>query len=361
MKQIEYMKLALNLAKKGKGFVSPNPMVGAVIVKNGKIIGKGFHQEYGKEHAEVNALKSCIENPQGSEIYVSLEPCCHFGKQAPCVNAIINSGIKKVYVACLDPNPLVSGKGIQILRENNIEVEIGLLEKECKKINKEFFFFIKNKKPYVSMKFAMSLDGKISCNTGKSKWISCEKSRNYVQRLRFENQAIMIGIGTLLADDPMLNCRLKKSKNPIRIICDTNLKSPLDSKIISTAKDIPTIIATCCKDKILQKKYEDLSCKILLCKEKNNLIDLNDLMLKLGQEKISSILLEGGSELNWSAIEAGIVNKIYTFIAPKIIGGKEAKSPISGEGFLDLETCIKVKNQKITKIDCDYLLVSEVI
>lgn len=361
MTDLDYMEIALELAKRGCGFVNPNPMVGAVIVKDNEIISKGYHERYGGFHAERNAILNCKSSMDGATIYVTLEPCCHYGKTPPCTDLIIKSGISKVVIGSLDPNPLVSGKGVKILRDNGIEVVENVLKEECDKLNEGFFHYILKKRPYVVMKYAMTIDGKIATYSGKSKWITGEEARYRVHQDRHRYSAIMVGIGTVLMDDPMLNCRIKDSKNPIRIICDTNLKTPIDSKIVKTAVDIPTIICTACKDKEHQQQYIDRGCKVIEVPKKDNHVDLNILMDKLGQEEIDSILLEGGGTLNWSALDSGIVNKVQTYIAPKIFGGIEAKSPVAGMGIENPNNAFYLKNKNIIQLGEDILIESEVI
>ena len=355
----QYMKMALELAQKGMGFTAPNPMVGAVIVKNGKIIGQGYHRKYGGLHAEREALAACTEEPEGASIYVTLEPCCHYGKQPPCVNAILEAGIRRVIIGSSDPNPLVAGKGIRILKDHGIEVTENILKEECDKLNEAFFYYIQNKKPYVVMKYAMTMDGKIAAYTGESKWVTGEAARIHVQEQRLKYTGIMVGVGTVLADDPMLTCRLENSRNPVRIICDSHLRTPLNSKIVKTAATVPTILATSSKEQKI-KNYEDLGCRALYVPEKNGHIDLNRLMELLGAAKIDSILLEGGGSLNWSALESGIVQKVQTYIAPKLFGGEKAKTPVEGTGFPDPASAVLLKNSEITRLGHDFLIESEV-
>ena len=356
----QYMKMALELAQKGMGFTAPNPMVGAVIVKNGRIIGQGYHRKYGGLHAEREALAACTEEPKGASIYVTLEPCCHYGKQPPCVNAILEAGIRRVIIGSSDPNPLVAGKGIRILKDHGIEVTENILKEECDKLNEAFFYYIQNKKPYVVMKYAMTMDGKIAAYTGESKWVTGEAARIHVQEQRLKYTGIMVGVGTVLADDPMLTCRLENSRNPVRIICDSHLRTPLTSKIVRTAKTIPTILASSSKDQQKIKNYEEMGCQVLYVPEKNGHIDLNRLMELLGAAKIDSILLEGGGSLNWSALESGIVQKVQTYIAPKLFGGEEAKTPVEGKGFPDPASAVLLKNSEIIRLGDDFLIESEV-
>ena len=357
----QYMKLALDLANKGSGFVAPNPMVGAVIIKEGEIIGQGYHEKYGELHAERNAIADCMDSPKGATIYVTLEPCCHHGKTPPCTDAIIKSGIAKVVIGSVDPNALVSGQGILKLQENGIEVQTGILQEECDELNEVFFHYIKTKTPYVIMKYAMTMDGKIATTTGKSKWITGEAARYRVHEDRHRYTAIMVGIGTVDADDPFLNCRIENGKDPTRIICDTNLRLSLDSQIVKTATEIPTIIATAVSDADKHKPYIAKGCNVIVVGKKDGHIDLNELMVKLGEENIDSILLEGGGSLNWSALQSGIVNKVQTYIAPKIFGGANAKTPVSGVGVDEPDNAFLLKTETITMLEQDILIESIVV
>lgn len=361
MSDKEYMRMALQLAEKGCGSVSPNPMVGAVIVKDGRIIGSGFHEKYGEPHAERNALAACTESPEGAVMYVTLEPCCHHGKQPPCTEAIIEAGISKVVIGSFDPNPLVSGKGIGILRSHGIEVTENVLRDECDKLNEVFMHFIKTKRPFTVMKYAMTADGKIAAYTGKSQWVTGEEARKHVHSLRGRYSAIMAGVGTVIADDPMLTCRLPGGRDPVRIICDTNLRTPVASRIVTTAKQTATIIATCCSDTKRHALYEEHGCQILVTNEKNGHTDLNQLMEMLGQQQIDSVLLEGGGTLNWAALESGIVQKVCAYIAPKLFGGQSAKTPVEGIGVTSPDNAFLLKNTSFTQIGEDFLLESEVV
>ncbi|MBP5291030.1 MAG: bifunctional diaminohydroxyphosphoribosylaminopyrimidine deaminase/5-amino-6-(5-phosphoribosylamino)uracil reductase RibD, partial [Lachnospiraceae bacterium] len=313
----EFMREALGLAKKGMGFTSPNPMVGAVIVKKGEIIGSGYHKKYGDLHAERSAFAYCDENRidcRGADMYVTLEPCCHYGKQPPCTEAIIEHGIKRVFIGSSDPNPLVAGKGVEILRDHGIEVTEGILREECDALNEIFFHYITTGLPFVTMKYAMTLDGKIACYTGESKWITGEAARAHVQQERLRHSAIMVGIGTVLADDPLLTCRLENGRDPLRIICDSSLRTPLDCNILKTAREVPTVIATVSEDNEKAAMYERAGCRIIRTEPKDGQVDLSALMKLLGKERLDSILLEGGGELNWSALKEGIVSKVQAYI-----------------------------------------------
>lgn len=358
---IEYMKMALELAQKGCGHVAPNPMVGAVIVKDGRIIGKGYHRQYGMLHAEREALADCSESPEGAEMYVTLEPCCHYGKQPPCTEAIIEAGISHVYVGSPDPNELVAGKGISILRSNGIQVTENVLREECEEINYVFFHYIRTGLPYVNMKYAMTMDGKTAAVTGASRWITGETARKNVHSDRNRYSGIMIGTGTLLDDDPLLTCRLPGGKDPVRIVCDSNLRIPMDSQIVKTAKAVPTIVATCSDDEEKVATLEERGCQVIKVSRRDGHTDLNELMSKLGEMKIDSILLEGGSSLNWAALKAGIINRVQAYIAPKLLGGKGAPSPVGGEGVPSPDDAFALTKPKISIVGDDILLESEVI
>lgn len=359
----KYMRRAIHLARRGEGWTNPNPLVGAVIVKNGEIIGEGFHRKYGELHAERDALKNCQErgnNPAGATIYVTLEPCCHFGKQPPCTYAIVESGIAKVVVGSRDPNPLVHGKGNEYLRKHGVEVIEDFLKDECDALNAIFFHYITTNRPYIALKYAMTLDGKIATKTGESKWISGEKSRGEVQKLRNRYAGILCGIGTVLKDNPMLNCRIKSGNNPVRIICDSHLKIPLECNIVQTANKIKTIVAALdSKEKVFVEKkiaLEEKNIEILVVpQDENGKIDLEKLFCELGKRKIDSVLVEGGGEVNFSVLEKNLADCIYAFVAPKIFGGT-AKTPVAGEGIEHTADAFKFKLKNIKHFDDDILL-----
>lgn len=360
MEDRDYMRIALEEAVKGEGWTNPNPMVGAVIVKDGRIIGRGYHRRYGESHAERNAIADCQESMEGAAIYVTLEPCCHHGKQPPCTEAVIREGFSRVVIGSDDPNPLVAGKGIRMLREHGITVDTGVLKEECDAINRVFFHYIRTKTPYVVMKYAMTMDGKIATCTGASRWITGEAARLHVQRSRHRYAGIMVGVGTVLLDDPMLNCRLPEGNSPVRIICDTNLRTPLEAKVVKTAGEIPTILATACEDEKRRRAYEERGCEILSVSKEEGHISLSELMRSLGERKMDSILLEGGAELNDSALQAGIVNQVQAYIAPKIFGGRGARSPVGGRGVELPEQVFRLKNCRIQEIGEDILMEWEV-
>ncbi len=356
----DYMRLALQLAEKGCGWTAPNPMVGAVIVKDGQIIGQGWHEKYGQPHAERNALAACTVDPRGATMYVTLEPCCHYGKQPPCVDAILAAGIRRVVIGSADPNPLVAGKGVAILRAHGIEVTEKVLQDECNRLNRVFFHYITTKHPFVVMKYAMTMDGKIAAYTGASKWVTGEAARSHVQQQRHRYSGIMVGVGTVLADDPSLTCHMEGGKNPVRIICDTHLRTPQQSQVVMTAKAIPTILATCCTDPSRHAPYIQTGCRVLCLNEKHGHVDLSQLMNRLGQEQIDSILLEGGGTLHWAALESGIVQQVQAYIAPKLFGGKTAKTPVEGMGVPTPDTAFRLKNSRMIRLGEDFLIESEV-
>lgn len=360
MTDSKYMSLAVELAKKGCGWVNPNPMVGAVIVKDGQIIGQGYHERYGALHAERNALASCRLSPAGATIYVTLEPCCHYGKTPPCTDAILESGIHRVVIGSSDPNPQVSGKGIEILRSHGIEVTKNILKDECDALNQSFFHYIQNGTPYMIMKYAMTLDGKIATHNGKSQWITGEAARRRVHEDRHRYSAVMVGIGTVLEDDPLLTCRMENGRNPLRIICDTNLRTPLQARLVTSTEIAGTLLATAVTDREKHRPYLEAGCDIVVLPEKDGHIDLNYLMRVLGERKIDSVLLEGGGTLNWSALQSGIVSRVQAYIAPKLFGGI-AKTPVAGLGVDFPKDAFRLSEPTITRIGEDILLESEVL
>lgn len=360
MRDEDYMRMALQLAEKGCGWVSPNPMVGAVIVKDGRVIGQGYHERYGGPHAERNALASCTESPDGATMYVTLEPCCHVGKQPPCTEAILEAGIQKVVVGSADPNPLVCGKGIRQLREHGVHVVEGVLQEACDRINEAFFHYIRTGRPLVVMKYAMTMDGKIAAYTGDSKWITGEEARKHVHQQRHQAGAILVGIGTVLADDPLLTCRIPGGKNPIRIVCDSKLRTPVTAQVVTTARQTPTILATCCTDSKRQRVYQEAGCRLWVMEEKDGRVDLRKLMERMGQEQIDRVLLEGGGVFNWAALKAGVVDKVQAYLAPKLLGGREAKTPVEGDGIAALAQAISLKNSTVIQLGEDFLIESEV-
>lgn len=360
MNDQDYMRQALALAERGCGWTSPNPMVGAVIVKDGRVIGEGWHERYGDLHAERNALKHATESVEGATMYVTLEPCCHHGKQPPCTDAIIAAGIHRVVVGSADPNPLVAGKGVAILRSHGISVTENVLRAECDALNEVFLHYIRHKQPFVVMKAAMTLDGKIATHTGASRWVTGEEARAHGHALRHRYAAIMVGVGTVLADDPQLTCRLPGGRNPLRIVCDTNLRTPLDAKLVQTANETPVLIAACETAPEKRAPYEEAGCKVWVLPEHAGHVDLAALMQRLGEEGIDSVLLEGGGTLNWAALEAGIVQKVCSYVAPKLFGGRDAKTPVEGVGIDMPDEAAQLRITEIARLGEDILIESEV-
>ena len=347
-----YMERALALAARGRGTTTPNPMVGAVIVKDGRIIGEGYHIRAGEGHAEVNAFKNAAEDVTGATMYVTLEPCSHYGKTPPCADKIVEKKIGRVVVGALDPNPLVAGRGIEKIRNAGIPVVTGVLAEESIALNEVFMKYIVTKRPFVVLKAAMSLDGKIATADGESQWISCETSREEVHRLRHELTGIMAGIGTVLADDPMLNCRIPGGKQPVRIIVDSHLSIPENSKLAASAKEFPLVVASVEKSDASKKaRLEAMGAKVIeIPANQDGHVDLNALMERLGEMKIDSILLEGGGRLAEGALKAGIVDKVQFYIAPVLIGGEGAKTPVEGRGIETLSQAWHISDWKAETI-----------
>ena len=441
----KYMRRAIELAGRGEGRTSPNPLVGAVIVKDGRIVGEGYHEVWGGPHAERNALAAVRDVREGrtreeaagllsgAVMYVTLEPCCHTGKTPPCTEAILEAGIGKVVIGSRDPNPRVAGRGAEILKKAGITVVQDFLREECDQLNPVFFHFITAETPYVALKYAMTADGKIAASSGQSKWITGEEARADVQRLRNKYSAIMAGIGTVLRDDPLLTCRMEGGRNPVRIICDSRLRIPEDSRICRTAGEIPTIVAAAvsgwnswdrinsanggseipgtaaasgaaepwgaCRsawshetdggmnegaaekthervDEKANKKADErgaaqraskksrleaLGVTVLELPEAAGGVDLKALMRELGARNIDSVLLEGGGALNYSVLKEGLANKVYVYVAPKLFGGKTAKTPVEGAGVEYPDQAALLSDPRIHSFGSDLLLEYEVI
>ena len=357
----KYMRLAMQLAGNAIGRTSPNPLVGAVIVKDNRVVGCGWHRKAGTPHAEVHALNQAGELAQGADVYVTLEPCAHYGKTPPCAKALVEAKVKNVYGGLLDVNPKVAGKGFKILEDAGIHVEYGFLQDELRKQNEVFFKWIEHKKPFVVLKAAMTLDGKIATATGQSKWITNETSRAYGYKLRDIYDGIMVGINTVIEDNPMLTARVDGGKNPIRIVVDSSLKIDINANVVQD-KSAKTIIATtdkADKDKILKLQAQDVDV-IVVDKDENDKVDIEKLLDILGQTNICSILVEGGATLSGSFVAKKLVDKVYFFIAPKIIGGKEAKTPVAGTGILNLQEALTLKDIQIEKLEEDILIIGRV-
>lgn len=350
-----YMRHAIELAKRGFGFTNPNPLVGAVIVKDGRIIGEGWHAKYGDLHAERNALKNCTESPKGATIYVTLEPCCHHGKQPPCTEALVEAGIQRVYIGSRDPNPLVSGKGVQFLRERGIEVITDFLREECDALNKIFFHYIPHKMPYVILKYAMTMDGKIACKNGASQWITGESARGNVHVTRKRVAAILVGIGTVLADDPMLNCRVENPSHPTRVVMDTHLQIPLNSKLVQTAREIPLIIYTASQEQEKISALEEQGVTVVSVESQQNHVSVSAVLKDMGQRGLDSVLVEGGASIHGAFLQAKLVDLVQVYIGGKIIGG-DGLSPIAPMGILSPQDAMEFSAPNITTFGNDILL-----
>ena len=351
-----YMDLAMRLALKAKGRTSPNPLVGALVVKKGRIIGRGYHEKAGLPHAEVIALDEAGKEAKGACLYVTLEPCTHFGKTPPCVDRIIRSEVKEVIVGMLDPNPLNNGRGIKILKQHKIKVKAGFLEDKLKKLNEVFIKYITKRIPFVTVKVGQSLDGRIATKTGDSKWITSDKTRAYAHRIRKDYDAIMVGVNTILRDNPKLDAWFSE-KQPIKIVVDSQLSTSQDADIFSKNSSVIIVtLPTKPGQETENRKILAAKAKILDVKEKAGQINLKDMMKKLAQLEIANILVEGGGTLIGSLFDEGLVDKISFFFSPKIIGGKEAISSVEGRGVSRVDSAIKIKHIKLRSFGEEFLI-----
>ncbi len=348
MRSEDWMRKAIDLARLGEGYTSPNPLVGAVVVKDGRLIGQGYHQKRGEAHAERNALAACREDPAGATVYVTLEPCCHQGKTPPCTEALIEAGIARVVIGSRDPNPKVSGGGVLALYKAGIQVVEDFLREECDRLNPFFFHYIQSGFPYVTLKYAMSADGKIAARNGTSQWITGPSAREHLHRLRHRHRAIMVGSGTVLQDDPRLTCRLPNGRSPLRIICDRRLRIPLESQICRSAEEVPTIIATHNPPPGKRAILEAMGVKIWeIPLDENQMLDMKALLEALGREEVDSILVEGGGTLAGSLLSQGLINGLCCFIGPKLLGGEGAKTPIGGLGAADITKALLLSDPEV--------------
>ncbi|MGE7665609.1 bifunctional diaminohydroxyphosphoribosylaminopyrimidine deaminase/5-amino-6-(5-phosphoribosylamino)uracil reductase RibD [Ureibacillus composti] len=356
----DYMQLALQLAATAKGNTNPNPVVGAVLVKNGVIVGTGLHRKAGEPHAEVHAFNMAGEHSNGATLYVTLEPCSHYGKTPPCAKLVIESKVSRVVVATTDPNPSVAGRGIRMIEDAGIEVEVGILEKEARKLNERFIHNMLTSRPFVISKFAMTADGKIATHTGHSKWITGEEARHQVHELRDEVDAILVGVGTVLADNPSLTTRLpeREGKNPIRIILDSNLRIPLNSTVLQT-EEAKTIIVTSSEvDASKVEAVEEKGATVLAVSKNEHGLNLDEMLSRLYEMGITDILVEGGGEINASFLRAGFINKFFIYIAPKIIGGKNSKTPFTGVDVDTMDDALQLEFDDVEKVGEDLCIVA---
>lgn len=348
-----FLRETLKLAKKGMGWTNPNPMVGAILVKDGKIIGKGYHKQAGFPHAEIEVLRGTKKSIRGATLYVNLEPCSHLGRTPPCTDAIIKSGIARVVCSTLDPNSKVNGNGVAMLRKAGIEVSIGFLEDQARMLNEAFFTFHTKKRPFIALKFASSLDGKIATKIGDSKWITNEKARQFARGLRGQYQAVLIGVNTVIQDDPHLGIRVRGKKDPLRIIIDPKLRIPLQSQVL---RDKNVLLVT--TSQVHDKKFRQLEQKninILRFSDKQML--LRNLLTYLREKEIISLLVEGGSKTLGFFVDEKLFDKVYAFYAPIIIGGEKAKSSIEGKGIDNLKAAIHLKNISFKKFNDNFLMI----
>jgi diaminohydroxyphosphoribosylaminopyrimidine deaminase/5-amino-6-(5-phosphoribosylamino)uracil reductase len=351
----KYMKRALTLAKKGLGTTSPNPVVGCVIVKNGVIVGEGWHKRAGGHHAEVHALQMAGAEAEGSDVYVTLEPCSHTGKTPPCSDALIKAGVKRVVVGMSDPNPQVNGSGLQALQQAAIETVCGVLEEDCRNINRPFIKFITTGIPFVTYKCAMTLDGKIATVTGESRWISCEASRRVVHKMRAQSDAIMVGVDTIIADNPKLTVRLVKGHNPLRIIVDSHLRTPASVSVLSGSMAQGTLLATTETNPRVHLRYQKTGATVIVCDSLDGRVDLHDLWKKLGERGIQSLLLEGGSHLAGEALRHGLIDECTFFYAPKVIGS-DGFSPFAITGTTNMAHSIMFNDLIMRNVGTDIMV-----
>ncbi len=355
-----YMWMALDLARQGRGRTSPNPMVGAVIVQGSEVVGSGFHKAAGTPHAEIIALEKAGAKAKGATLYINLEPCNHHGRTGPCTEAIIKAGISRVVVAMQDPNPLVSGRGLARLQETDIKIREGVLEQKARRLNETFIKYITKKMPFVSVKVAMSIDGKIATTAGESHWITGEKARQFVHRLRDHSDVIMVGIETVLKDNPRLTARPEglEGHDPVRVIVDSNARLPLDAKVIESSSAAKTILAV--TEKAPRDKCRALKSKgveIIELPSVGGRVDLKALMAELAARELTAVLVEGGGTLNYSLLEGALIDKLFIFVAPLIIGGKESPTAFSGSGISDLSKAWTVEEIEMKQFDRDLLLI----
>ncbi|MCF7890449.1 bifunctional diaminohydroxyphosphoribosylaminopyrimidine deaminase/5-amino-6-(5-phosphoribosylamino)uracil reductase RibD [Candidatus Bipolaricaulota bacterium] len=349
-----YMGRALSLAKRGGGFVNPNPQVGAVIVKDGEIVGEGYHEKFGGPHAEVNAIEDAGDSVRDATLYVTLEPCAHYGKTPPCTEKIIESGLQKVQVAIEDPNPRVAGKGIKRLREEGVGVSLGLMEEEARKINEIYFHYVRTDRPFVLLKLAMTLDGKIATRTGDARWISSESSRELVHELRARYSAVGVGVNTVIADDPRLNVRDAEGPDGSRFVFDSEGRTPADSRILTLSSSAPTVLVAgqdVPDDRV--EKFESCGAKVWQIPTDGRGLDLDLLLERMGERGYDSLLVEGGAEIAWSFLDRDLVDKIRFFYSPKIVGGREAVPAVGGEGRAQVKDGLSVEDLTVERIGED--------
>jgi diaminohydroxyphosphoribosylaminopyrimidine deaminase/5-amino-6-(5-phosphoribosylamino)uracil reductase len=352
----KWMKRALRLAEAGRGRTSPNPVVGAVLVKSGKVVGEGYHSKIGEAHAEMIAVRQAGEKARGAVLYINLEPCTHYGRTPPCVPQVIKAGVKRVVIGMEDPNPVVNGKGIEALRRSGLDVKVGVLARECQRLNEAFCKYILKKVPFVVLKVAATLDGKIATRTGDSKWISGEASRRFVHKLRDEVDGVLVGVGTVLRDDPLLTARMKEGGEPYRIVLDSRLKIPEEAKIFEyfPSKVILATTGFAPQDKI--ERLEKRGVRVLIIDSKEGRVDLRSCLRKLGEIGIMNLLVEGGSQVNGSFLDEALIDKFVLFLSPRLIGDPQALGIFGGRGVSNLKEAIGLKEIKTKRIGEDIFI-----
>lgn len=355
----QYIKRALRLARKGIGYVNPNPLVGSIIVKNGKVVGEGYHQCFGNEHAEINALREAGKKARGATLYVNLEPCCHYGKTPPCTDAIVNAGIKRVVVGMVDPNPLVNQKGIEILKRHGLEILTPIEEEACRQLNRVFIKYITTGLPYVTLKIAQSLDGRIATRTGHSRWITSYKARVEAHRIRSQSDAVIVGIGTVLADNPQLTVRHVKGRNPVRLVLDSHLEIPLNCQLLTDENVHKTVIVTTVPDSEKVSQIKKMGAQVWhIEQDYDGRISLSGLMHKIAAARMSAVMVEGGAQVFTSFLKEKIVDHIIVALAPKILGaGIEA---IGDLGILTVDDGIQLANVAFKNLNPDLLVSADV-
>ncbi|MBI5286936.1 MAG: bifunctional diaminohydroxyphosphoribosylaminopyrimidine deaminase/5-amino-6-(5-phosphoribosylamino)uracil reductase RibD [Deltaproteobacteria bacterium] len=361
MQDAEFMEIALGLAERGKGMTSPNPLVGAVVVKGGKVVGKGYHKRAGLPHAEAVALRDAGSRAKGATLYINLEPCDHYGRTPPCTSGIIKAGIKMVVIGMMDPNPLVSGKGIKRLREAGVEVQTSLLRDRCKRLNEVYIKYITTRRPFVTLKMATTLDGRIATASGESKWITGRTSRRYVHRMRGEVDAVMVGVGTVLKDDPLLTTRLVKGKNPHRVVVDKVLRIPLKARVFNPSPGMRLFLATTIKaSKTKVKRVMEMGAEVLVLRGEDGGVYLDGLMVELGKRGVTNLLIEGGARLATSAMRSGIVDKVVLFYSPMFLG-RDGIPIFNSMGIKGLKDTIKLKDVEVKRVGQDFLVEGYVV
>ncbi|MBN2208311.1 MAG: bifunctional diaminohydroxyphosphoribosylaminopyrimidine deaminase/5-amino-6-(5-phosphoribosylamino)uracil reductase RibD [Candidatus Coatesbacteria bacterium] len=357
----QFMNEALRLAGRARGKTSPNPMVGAILVKNGRKVASGYHRRAGEPHAEVLAIERAGSDAKDSTLYVNLEPCSHYGRTPPCADLIVNARIKRVVVGAVDPNPLVAGKGIALLRQAGIQIDVGVLEDRCKLLNEVYFKFIATGLPFVTLKLAQTLDGKIATKSGDSKWITGEKARRFAHKLRSESDAVLVGRGAVEKDDPQLTVRLvrpARKDRPVRVILDSGLRTSPDAKVFSSGARETIVAATEAAPLEREKALRQAGASIIRTGSRDGRVNIEALLRALAQRELSSVLVEGGAEVAWEFVSQGLFDKLVLFVAPKILGGRESIPSVSGLGFAAIADAIELSIRQIRRLGSDLVIVA---